>query len=152
MPEHDTDDAVVIERLIDAPVEDVWMVWTHPEHFAAWYGPAGATIETTRIDLRPGGERVVAMSVATPGGQRTLWFTGEHLEVSAPHLLVYTEAMTDRDGGAPEPPVTVVRLELQEQDGFAHLRLTHQGIPSGSPGAAGWNQALDQLEALLRAG
>ena len=44
MPEQTTDDAVVIERLVEAPIAQVWAMWTDPKRFAAWYGPTGATV------------------------------------------------------------------------------------------------------------
>ena len=50
-------DAVVIERDIDAPVELVWKMWTDAHHFAAWYGPTGATIVVAEMDVRVGGTR-----------------------------------------------------------------------------------------------
>jgi uncharacterized protein YndB with AHSA1/START domain len=153
MPEQTTEDAVVIERLVDAPVGAVWSMWTDPERFAAWYGPTGAVIDTVRIDLRVGGERVVAMTVQTPGGERTMWFAGKHSEIDEPRLLVYTEAMTDADGGEPQSPVTTVRLELGPADGDrTRLRLTHHGVPADSPGATGWHMALDKLHAALHPG
>ena len=31
---HSTADAVVIERTYDAPVEEVWQMWTDPAEFA----------------------------------------------------------------------------------------------------------------------
>lgn len=150
MPDQTTDDAVVIERHVAAPIDQVWAMWTDPTHFASWYGPAGATIGTARIDARPGGDRVVAMTVQAPNGERTIWFTGTHVDVEAPTLLVYTEAMTDRDGGEPQSPVTTVRLDLTDDAGTTRLRLTHQGIPADSPGATGWQMALDKLDFVLR--
>ena len=92
-------------------------MWTDPERFAARYGPTGATVGTVRFDLRPGGERTVAMTVQTPSGERSMWFTGEHVEIDEPRLLVYSEAMTDRDGATPQSPVTTVRLELADEAG-----------------------------------
>jgi uncharacterized protein YndB with AHSA1/START domain len=151
MPEQSTDDAVVLERLIAAPRPTVWAMWTDPTHFGSWYGPAGATCGTVRFDLRPGGERVVAMTVQTPGGERTMWFIGEHLDVDEPSVLVYTEAITDGDGGVPQSPITTVRLELTAQGPGTRLVLTHQGIPADSPGAMGWQMALDKLTAALQA-
>ena len=149
MPEQTTDDAVVIERLVDATIDRVWAMWTDPSLFGPWYGPAGATCDTVRFDLRPGGERVVVMTVPTPSGERTMWFLGEHLEVVEPALLVYTEAMTGSDGGDPQGPVTSVRVQLTEEDEGTRFRLTHHGIPAGSPGATGWQMAFDKLEVLL---
>ena len=152
MPEQTTDDALVIERVVDAPISQVWTMWTDPQQFAAWYGPAGATIDTVRFDLRPTGERIVAMTVPTPGGERTIWFTGEHVEIDEPRLLVYNESMTDGDGGTPQSPVTTVRVALADEGGRTRLRLTHHGLPAGSPGATGWQMALDKLQAVLTGG
>jgi len=45
-----------ISRLLDAPVELVWEVWTHPEHIANWWGPNGFTNTITTMDMKPGGE------------------------------------------------------------------------------------------------
>jgi uncharacterized protein YndB with AHSA1/START domain len=61
-------DAVVIERSFAAPVELPWRLWTEPEHFAAWYGPAGARVVVAKMDVRVGGARLVGMEVDTPGG------------------------------------------------------------------------------------
>lgn len=139
----------VLERTVDATPAEVWRLWTDPDQFRSWYGPAGASIPTARFDLRPGGERVVAMVVSTPGGERAMWFRGEHVEVDAPRLLVYTEAMSDEDGG-PLSPLTTVRVELEDLgEAGALVRVTHHGVPADSPGAAGWNMALDKLVAAL---
>ena len=40
-------------------------------------------------------------------------------------------------------------LELTELDGSTRMVMTHAGIPADSPGAMGWNMALDKLEAHL---
>jgi uncharacterized protein YndB with AHSA1/START domain len=76
-----TSDSVVIERILETPVERVWLMWTDPEHFAGWYGPDGATIHVVQMDLTVGGSRLVSMKVSTPGGPRQMWFAGEHREV-----------------------------------------------------------------------
>ena len=34
-----TTDAVVLEHTFDAPIGDVWQMWTDPTEFAGWYGP-----------------------------------------------------------------------------------------------------------------
>ena len=59
-------DAVVIERSFDAPVELIWQMWTDPRHFRAWYGPEGATIPAAQMDVQVGGGRLVCMEVPTP--------------------------------------------------------------------------------------
>src|SRR3954454_482962 len=91
-------DAVVIERSFDAPADLVWQMWTDPEHFAAWYGPDGATIPVAKMDVRVGGARLVGMEVSTPGGPMQMWFAGEYLDVVETQRLVYTESMSDAQG------------------------------------------------------
>src|SRR5260370_28909546 len=84
-------DAVTIDRTFDAPVDFIWQMWTDPEHFAAWYGPTGATMPVAKMDVRVGGTRLVGMEVRTPNGPMQMWFTGEDREVIEKKRLVYTE-------------------------------------------------------------
>lgn len=44
-------------------------------------------------------------------------------------------------------PVTEIIVELSESDGKTHMVMTHVGVPADSPGAMGWNMALDKLAA-----
>ncbi|MFL5729205.1 MAG: SRPBCC family protein [Cytophagaceae bacterium] len=45
-----------ISRLLHAPIELVWEVWTDPEHIRNWWGPDGFTNTISRMDMKPGGE------------------------------------------------------------------------------------------------
>jgi uncharacterized protein YndB with AHSA1/START domain len=144
----DSPNAVVIERSFDAPVDLIWQMWTNSEHFAAWYGPDGATIPIAKMDVRVGGSRLVCMEVQTPDGPMTMWFAGEYREVVDNERLVYTEYMSDENGNA-SSPATEVRVELAEADGRTKMVMTHTGIPAGSPGAIGWTMALDKLAAYV---
>ncbi|HEY3723067.1 MAG TPA: SRPBCC domain-containing protein [Acidimicrobiia bacterium] len=154
-----TADAVVIERMVDAPVDEVWRLWTDGEHFKQWYGPTGATIPVAELDVRVGGSRLVCMEMATPNGTMQMWFTGEHREVVPNRRLVYTESMSDEHGnvvsaaeaGMPEghPTTTEIAVDLEARDGGTWMTMTHTGVPAGSPGAAGWLMAFDKLAALL---
>ena len=151
----DLQDAVVIERSFDAPVDLIWEMWTVPEHFKTWYGPEGATIPVAKMDVRVGGRRLVCMEVPSPGGAMRMWFTGEYREVVENERLVYTESMSDENGnvsspsdmGMPEghPVTTEVRVELEDVEGGTKMVMTHVGIPADSPGAAGWAMAFDKL-------
>ena len=159
MHEHGAEDALVIERNFDAPVDLVWQMWTVPEHFRAWYGPGGATIPVAKMDVRVGGRRLVCIEMPTPQGPMQMWFTGEYREVVQNQRLVYTESISDETGqvsspsqtGMPEghPTTTEVRVELEAVGGGTRMVMTHAGIPGDSPGAAGWVTALDSLAAYL---
>jgi uncharacterized protein YndB with AHSA1/START domain len=154
-------DAVTIERSFDAPVDLIWQMWTDPQHFAAWYGPDGATIPVAKMDVRVGGTRLISMQVQTPNGAMQMWFTGEYREVVDNKRLVYTESMADENGNvlspadmgmpAGHPTTTEVRVELEDVDGRTKMVMTHAGIPADSPGATGWAMAFDKLTAHVNA-
>jgi len=153
--DNSSDDAVVIERSFDGPVDVIWRMWTDPEHFKRWYGPEGAAIPVATMDLRVGGTRLVCMEMPTPNGPMQMWFTGEYLQIVENERLVYTESMADENGnlvspsdmGMPEghPVTTEICVELEEVDGRTNMVMTHAGIPKDSPGATGWTMAFDKL-------
>ena len=45
----------VISRVLDAPRGLVWKCFTDPEHMNQWWGPKGATVTVSKMELRPGG-------------------------------------------------------------------------------------------------
>lgn len=150
-----------IERSFDAPAELIWQMWTVPEHFQAWYGPAGATIAVAKMDVRVGGARLVAMAMQTPNATMTMWFAGQHLEVIEWRRLVYSESHSDEQGnvlapaelGMPpgHPITTEITVELKAVGTRTNMVLFHAGIPQDSPGAMGWAMALDKLAVHLQA-
>ena len=42
-------------RLIDAPRDLVWAVWTDPKHLSRWWGPDGFRTTTSSVDFKAGG-------------------------------------------------------------------------------------------------
>ncbi len=45
----------VITRVLDAPRDRVWRVWTEVEHLRQWWGPKGFVVTHCKVDLRPRG-------------------------------------------------------------------------------------------------
>lgn len=51
---NDTSDRELrLSRVLDAPVELVWEVWTQPDHIVQWWGPDGFTITIDLMEMRP---------------------------------------------------------------------------------------------------
>jgi uncharacterized protein YndB with AHSA1/START domain len=50
------DRELIITRLLHAPVELVWEVWTNPEHIKNWWGPNGFTNTITKMNVEVNGE------------------------------------------------------------------------------------------------
>ena len=150
-------DGIVIERIFNAPVDLIWQMWTQAEHFKNWYGPQGASLPVAQMDVRVGGKRLFCMEAQTPNGSMKMWMTGEYLEIVPNKRLVYTESMADEQGNVLSPsangmngdfPMTTeITVLLEDLDGRTKMVMTHAGLPANSPGATGWEQALDKMAA-----
>ncbi len=54
---------IVVSRLLDAPRELVFSMWTKAEHLTRWWGPEGFSTTTHELDFRPGGSWRFTMHV-----------------------------------------------------------------------------------------
>jgi uncharacterized protein YndB with AHSA1/START domain len=153
-----TNNAVVIERIFNAPVDRIWQLWTDASQLPNWYGPSGFTVTVVEMDVRVGGRRLLYMM--PPNKQMKIWTTGEYKEIVPTARLVYTDCPADEAGNVlslatmgmgddTNPMVTEVTVLLEAVDGRTKMVLTHAGIPAGSPGASGWEQAFDKLAAAV---
>jgi len=77
---------LVAVRLLDAPADALFAMWTEPQHVARWWGPRGFTTTVDAMDVRPGGQWRFIMQ--GPDGTR---FSNEivYVDVRRPRLLVY---------------------------------------------------------------
>jgi len=50
------DRELTVSRLLNAPKELVWELWTNPEHIKHWWGPNGFTNTIYKMDVKNGGE------------------------------------------------------------------------------------------------
>jgi len=56
MENNTKDRELLITRILNAPIELVWEVWTKPDHIVNWWGPNGFTNTITTMDMVPGGQ------------------------------------------------------------------------------------------------
>ena len=153
-------DAVVIERVFEAPVDLIWQMWTDPEHFKNWYGPTGFTVPVAEMDVRVGGKQLVCM--ASPDGSMKMWTTGEYTEVVPNERLVYTDSPADENGnlvspsamGMPDghPATTEVTVQLEDLGGRTKMVMTHAGMPADSGAGGGWEQAFAKMASYIESG
>ena len=110
---------ITIERTYDASAEDVWILWTTKQGIESWWAPDGFTVEVRKLDLRPGGELLYAMTAtATPqiefmknaGMPLTTESRKTFTEVIAGERLAYTSLADFIPGVAPYESATVVDL------------------------------------------
>ena len=156
------EDAVVITRIFDAPLEKVWKAWTEPEQMKKWWGPQHFTAPTIEIDFREGGKYLYAMHgpAGTPF-DKDMWSTGVYKEIVPMKKIVTTDNFADADGnvvpasyyGMPGdvPTEYQVTVTFEEVDGKTKMILKHVGMLEGADDmTAGWNQSFDKLAASLK--
>jgi len=79
------DNVLIHTRLLDAPRDLVWEVWTEPQHIKEWWGPDGFSLTTKSMNVAPGQVWDFVMH-----GMGQDWDNKiEYLEVRRPSLLSY---------------------------------------------------------------
>ncbi|MGI8909611.1 MAG: SRPBCC domain-containing protein [Rubrobacteraceae bacterium] len=96
----DTRRDLVVTRLFDAPIEQVWHAWTDPEHVMQWWGPTGFTSPLARIDFREGGTSLVCMR--SPEGQ-DLYNTWTYRKIVPMRRIEFIQNFSDKDGKKVDP-------------------------------------------------
>src|SRR5260370_13865221 len=141
---------LVITRVLDAPRELVFRLWTDPKHMAQWWGPRGFTNPVCEMDVRPGGAWRIVMrgpdGFEYPG-------RGVYREVVEPERLVFTNLAVDREGNTLLEGLTTVIFA--EHGGKTKLTLQTSAVGLVADAARmlegmeqGWTQSLERLWAL----
>jgi uncharacterized protein YndB with AHSA1/START domain len=99
MPEATLKD-LVVTRVFDAPVEQVWSAWTESDHVRKWWGPSGFTSPIARMDVREGGTSLVAMR--SPEGH-DMYNTWRYLDVVPLRRLEFILNFADGNGDTIDP-------------------------------------------------
>jgi uncharacterized protein YndB with AHSA1/START domain len=138
----------------DAPIDQVWELWSDPRKLERWWGPSGYPATFEKHDLSPRGE--VTYFMTGPEGDR-LWGSWRVTAVDPPTSLEFTDACADADGKPVEgTPVHHVSVQLGERDGRTRMEMRskfesredmEKVIEMGT--AEGRQQAIGQMDALL---
>jgi len=107
----ESDRAIEISRVIDAPRERVFDAFTDAGHISLWWGPRGFTTTTHSMDVRPGGvwrfimhgpdgtdygNRITYTEVVRPERLAYEHDTGEHNDPGLFHATITFDAVGKR--------------------------------------------------------
>jgi uncharacterized protein YndB with AHSA1/START domain len=132
----------IYQVFIKADAEQVWQAIIDPELTAQYFHGARVTNTPERhVGLGPNGEK---------------WGDGAVIEFDPPRKLVH-EWRSLYDPEAAEEPASRVTWEIEQQDGFCMVTLTHDQLeasPKTAAGVAGpgWMFVLSGLKSLLETG
>ena len=144
---------IVSRRVVCAPRELVWDLFTKPEHLKRWWGPRVLNLVVCEVDLRVGGSyRFVQRA---PDGQE-FGFRGVYREIARPERIVNTfvfELMPDHEA------LQTLILEDQGDKTLVQTTTLHQSVAdrdghlaSGmEPGMRDTYARLDELVSALAA-
>jgi uncharacterized protein YndB with AHSA1/START domain len=159
-----SNESFVLERVFNAPREQVYEAWAKAEHLAQWWGPKGFILRDAVLDFRPGGTFHYSMQI--PDGSK-IWGKFIYKEMSAPERIVFVSMFSDETGNQtrnpwmPEWPLeilnTVTFTDIGKQ---TKLSITSQPLNATTdemnkfvkelPGMlGGYKGALDKLDDLL---
>ncbi len=105
-----------LTRTLDAPVELVWEVLTHPGHIAKWWGPDGFETTVHEMDVTPGGKWNLVMH--GPDG------------TDFPNEIIYREVVKNKklvlEYQTTPKHVTTVELEAQDDKTLMKWHMTFE--------------------------
>ncbi len=152
-----------LSRIVDAPRDLVFKVWTDAEHFAQWFGPRDVALPFCRIDPRPGGALHYCHRLRDG---TVVWVKGVYRELVAPERLVFAAWFVDASGQPAAHPMfpdwpldTIIVTTVTFADLDGKTRLTVQQVLEPAAAAAkdvvrrerpaaraGWTETLDRLD------
>jgi len=139
------DRSIVLSRMLEAPREQVFELWTSAEHLANWWGPNGFTLTTHEADIRPGG--LWRFTMHGPGGvdyPNILRYD----EIRAPELITF-----EHGDGVGESPSFRGTITFDDFQGMTVLTMRSifespdelQRVVEKVGAIEGGNQTLDRL-------
>ena len=95
---------LVVIRVFEASVKQVWNAWSDPEHVKRWWGPDGFTCPVAKMDFRDGGTSLVCMR-APKGflGGRDMYNTWTYEKIVPMKQFVYILRFADKHGNTIDP-------------------------------------------------
>ncbi len=107
---------LVVTRVFNAPVKQVWKAWSDPELVMRWWGPVGFTCPVAKMDFREGGTSLVCMRAAKDflGGQDmfNMW---TYEKIVPMKRFIYILRFADKDGNMMDPAKQGLPLEIPKE-------------------------------------
>jgi uncharacterized protein YndB with AHSA1/START domain len=152
---------VTLERVYRADIQDVWDLWTTKAGIESWWGPGGFVVTVRKLDLKPGGELLYAMTAVDPPQVEFMKKAGMPVtqqcritfgEIVPRRRLAYVHLADFIPGVEPYDVATVV--ELHETAEGVRMVLTFDAMHSDEwtkMATMGWESELGKLAAVLEA-
>lgn len=152
----ETNRELILNRVLNAPLDRVWQAWTDPAEVQKWWGPAGVTNPTCIWEAQPGGTISIVMLAGPELGEMSgqEWpMDGRFQEVIPKSKLLFSARALVEGQPVLETLTTVTFEAAADQTKLTvHIAVTKTTPQAAGPLAGmemGWNQQLDKLNGQL---
>ncbi len=154
---------VVVTRVFDAPVEEVWKAWSSPAYVTRWWGPTGFTSPSAEMDFRVGGASLVCMRAPAEYGGQDMYHTWTYTRIDPHERIEFVSNFADEDGthidpaamgmptGVPREVPHVIVFKAAGDNG-TKMTVTEYGYTTEQArdlSRAGMEQCLDKMAAMF---
>jgi uncharacterized protein YndB with AHSA1/START domain len=154
---------VVITRVLDARIGEVWKAWSEPKFVRRWWGPTGFTSPSAEMDFRVGGASLVCMRAPEEYGGQDTYHTWTYTRIDPHERIEFVSNFADKDGthldptamgmppGVPHDVPHVVTFEAAGEGG-TEMTVTEYGYTTEQAhdlSKAGMEQCLDKMAAIF---
>jgi uncharacterized protein YndB with AHSA1/START domain len=157
---------LVVTRIFNAPLHEVWRAWTEAEMVKQWWGPNGFTCPVANMDFHEGGTSFVCMRAPKEMGGMDMYNTWMYTTIEPYKKFECILKFADKDGnqispsaaGIPEGVPDEVRNVNEFEDlgdGRTKVTITEEGYTTAEAvnmSKMGLEQCLDKMEKALKGG
>jgi uncharacterized protein YndB with AHSA1/START domain len=150
---------ITLERTFEAPIEDVWELWTTKPGLESWWGPEGFSVTVQKLELWPGGAWLYTMTAT--GAEQVAFMKRAGMPAANEQRATYDEVVTHErlaykhladfiPGVAPYDVATLVELAPSAQG--VRMLMTFDAMHDEhwtNMATMGWRSQLDKLARAL---
>jgi uncharacterized protein YndB with AHSA1/START domain len=153
---------VVVTRILEAPVEEVWKAWSDSAYVTRWWGPTGFTSPGAEMEFRVGGASLVCMRAPAEYGVQDIYHTWTYPRIDPNERIEFVSNFADEDGTHIDPaamgmppgvPYDVPHVTTFKAvgDGRTEMTVTEYGYTTEQArdlSKAGMEQCLEKMAAI----
>lgn len=94
---------LVVIRIFNASLEEVWKVWTEPEYVMQWWGPDKFTCPFAKIDFKEGKTSLVCMQASKEFGGQVYYNIWNYTKIIHLKSIEFVMNLADKDGNKQKP-------------------------------------------------
>ena len=139
--------ALEIARIVEAPRDLAFRIWTRPEHLMRWWGPKDFTSSCEKLEFREGG----AYRFTIYKDDHRHGMSGVYRDIVTSERIVFTFAWDNEVGQPGNETLITVTFEVvaANKTRITFSQTPFETVESRDSHAEGWGECLDRLEAYL---